>query len=91
MAGIGFHRNRMPEVLMVSARSLFGLAAQYEELRLQNAVHGGGEARRRLDEAACSLCEAAGTTDIDVALAAARHQRGAVLPWERRRGEGIGR
>ncbi|MEU1544067.1 DUF5133 domain-containing protein [Actinacidiphila glaucinigra] len=62
-------------MLMAHPVVLHMLVEQYEALRAAGAVTGGSdgpEARRRLEDAAYTLCVATGTTDLEAALAAAR-------------------
>ncbi|MGW3245314.1 DUF5133 domain-containing protein [Streptomyces sp. NPDC001070] len=61
-------------MLMAHPVVLHMLVEQYEALRAANAENGGPEARRRLEEAASTLCVATGTRDVEAALAAARRR-----------------
>ncbi|MGX1564673.1 DUF5133 domain-containing protein [Streptomyces sp. NPDC055506] len=53
---------------------LKNLIEQYETLRVLHAENGTGEARRRMEDVAYTLCVSTGTRDIDAALVAARHR-----------------
>jgi Protein of unknown function (DUF5133) len=53
---------------------LRNLIDQYEALQVLYAVEGGFEARRRMNDAAYSLCVMTGTRDVDTALLVSRHQ-----------------
>lgn len=64
-------------MLMAHPATLHELLAQYDALREQEARRGRHEADERpgdaaLDDVACALCVATGTSDIDAAVAAAR-------------------
>ncbi|MFC9283062.1 DUF5133 domain-containing protein [Streptomyces collinus] len=52
---------------------LTNLIEQYETPRILHAEDGSPQVRRRMDDAAHTLCVATGTRDIDAALTAARH------------------
>ncbi|MFH8223699.1 DUF5133 domain-containing protein [Streptomyces sp. NPDC018057] len=53
---------------------LKNLIEQYETLRTLHAEDGTEEVRRRMEDAAYTLCVSTGTRDIGAALAAARHR-----------------
>lgn len=61
-------------MLMAHPSVLRDLMAQYETLVALHAEDGGQEARQRLDDVAYTLCVSTGTSDVDAALLAARHQ-----------------
>ncbi|MFF0107823.1 DUF5133 domain-containing protein [Streptomyces hirsutus] len=61
-------------MLMAHPDVLKNLIEQYETLRTLDAENGSGEARRRMDDIAYTLCVSTGTRDIDSALIAARHR-----------------
>lgn len=54
--------------------ALRNLIEQYEALQVLYAVEGGFEARKRMNEAAYSLCLMTGTRDVDTALLVSHHQ-----------------
>lgn len=64
------------EAVMLKAHPamLRKLVAQYEALALLHADRGDSEARRRLDDAAYTLCVSTGTRNVSSALTAARRQ-----------------
>ena len=53
---------------------LRNLVEQYGSPRALHAEDGTPEARRRMEDVACTLCVPAGTRDVDAALVAARHR-----------------
>jgi len=67
------------------ARGIGSTVEQYETLRALHAGNGSPAARRRMDDAACTLCVSTGTRDIDTALVAARHQLPGARPTGRLR------
>ncbi|MFD4028566.1 DUF5133 domain-containing protein [Streptomyces sp. NPDC058576] len=61
-------------MLMAHPTVLRNLIEQYEALRVLHAEDGDEEARQRMDDVAYTLCVSTGTSDVDSALVAARHQ-----------------
>lgn len=60
-------------MLMAQAAVLKDLVGQYLTLRQAHAENGGDEIRRRMNDAAYTLCVSTGTRDVDTALIVARH------------------
>ncbi|MVO85542.1 DUF5133 domain-containing protein [Streptomyces sp. p1417] len=58
-------------MLMAHPAVLKDLVEQYETLRTLHAETGTDQARRRMDDAAYTLCVSTGTRDVDTALSAA--------------------
>ena len=60
-------------MLMAHPVVLRKLVSQYRTLRELHAQDGSPEAQRRVDDVAYTLCVSTGTSDVDAALIAARH------------------
>lgn len=71
-----------PNMLMAHPVVLRKLVAQYETLQELHAQDGSDEARRRLDDVAYTLCISTGTSDVDAALIAARHDLPGARPHD---------
>ncbi|MET9361721.1 DUF5133 domain-containing protein [Streptomyces sp. NPDC006632] len=69
-------------MLMAHPAVLRDLMDQYDALRSLHTGSGTAEVRRRMDDAAYTLCVLTGTRDIGAALLAARHQLGGVRPHD---------
>ncbi|WP_069741689.1 DUF5133 domain-containing protein [Streptomyces sp. EN23] len=69
-------------MLMAHPTVLRNLIEQYEVLRVLHAESGGPEARQRMDDVAYTLCVSTGTSDVDSALVAARHQLPGARPGD---------
>ncbi|MFI6018230.1 DUF5133 domain-containing protein [Streptomyces sp. NPDC051287] len=69
-------------MLMAHPAVLKDLVAQYETLRALHAENGSPATRRRMNDIAYTLCVSTGTSDVDSALVAARHQLPGARPQD---------
>ncbi|MDF3301294.1 DUF5133 domain-containing protein [Streptomyces tropicalis] len=67
-------------MLMAHPAVLRDLVTRYDALRVLHAGDGCPEIRRRMDDAAYTLCVTTGTRDVTSALAAARQRLSVALP-----------
>ncbi|MDJ0385623.1 DUF5133 domain-containing protein [Streptomyces sp. G-G2] len=61
-------------MLMAHPAVLSGLVERYWALSVLDAGEGTSEVRRQMEDVVYTLCVATGTSNVDAALAAARHR-----------------